>query len=296
MRFSKQTKGALALISLTFNFGLLAVLIKYIYPYFSLFQQLYITIGIAFVLGLILFAKQLNFAKIRKIELKDWTIVLIRASFAFLVGTALYRQSLALTKVSNVVFLQSIPSTAILGFILFKEKITLKKIFYILIAFFGINLIAIKDFSSVLNFGKGEFFALISGFIFSFGFLSRKWMSDHLNNQEITQLVAFFAFIMTFIVSFLVGEKIPIFNWSLTLTIAVILIGLLNIVDIYLINYGFQKVPPVLASNLLTLEAVFGTAFALLLFREIPTLKELTGGILIVISAVQMNRLESEKN
>ena len=74
--------------------------------------------------------------------------------------------------------------------------------------------------------------------------------------------------------------------------VSVVLTGFFNAINIYLINYGFRHVKAVLASNILTLESVFALILAFIFYRELPTLKEFLGGVLIIGSVVQMNRLE----
>ena len=64
------------------------------------------------------------------------------------------------------------------------------------------------------------------------------------------------------------------------------------VLNIYLINYGFRHVHAVLASNILTLESVFALVLAIIFYRESPNLKELVGGIIIIASAIGMNRVE----
>ena len=221
----------------------------------------------------------------------------MRVFFGFVLGASLYRESLTLTKISNVTFIQSIPFTALLGFVLFKEKFNLKKAFFILFAFIGVILIAVKDFSSILNWSKGEMLSLISAFIFSLSFLSRRWLSNFLNDQEITQIALFFATIMLFLLSLFNDQSIiPEFkNLNWLFFVVIILLGFINTIDGLLINFGFRTVPPVLASNILTLEALFAILLAAVFYQELPILKEFIGGVLIITSVVMMNRLEEKE-
>ena len=61
-----------------------------------------------------------------------------------------------------------------------------------------------------------------------------------------------------------------------------------------LINYGFSNVRPVLASNILTLEGVFTLFLAIIFYREFPAIKELSGGLIIIISVILMNNLSKK--
>jgi drug/metabolite transporter (DMT)-like permease len=71
----------------------------------------------------------------------------------------------------------------------------------------------------------------------------------------------------------------------------IILSGLFNVANLFLTNYGFQRVTAVLASNLLTFESLFAIGIGIVLYKEFPTIKELLGGLLIVFSAYRMNKI-----
>lgn len=219
-----------------------------------------------------------------------------RVIIGYLLGASLYRESLTLTKISNVTFIQSIPFAAVFGFILFKEKFTFKKLLLLLVAYLGVLLIAVKDYSSIFTIGKGELFSLVSSALFSLSYVSRKWQTDFLNDKEITQILLFVGTIVLFIASLINGESLPTLNWQGVLLLSIFFTGFFNTINIFLINYGFKKVQAVLASNILTLESIFALILAFIFYRELPNLKELFGGVLIVGSVIQMNRLEEKNN
>ncbi|MBI4009266.1 DMT family transporter [Candidatus Roizmanbacteria bacterium] len=295
MKLQEERKGVLALVVLAFGFGLIAISARYLSYSFTLFQQLYLSIGVGFIFGLVIFNRKVDYAKIKKIPRKDWLIIFSRVIIGYLFGASLYRESLVLTKISNVVFLQSIPFGAILGFILFKEKATFSKILFLTIAFIGAVLISVKDYSQIFSFGRGELFSLISGLLFSLSYVLRKWQTKFLNNEETTQLLFLVGFIVLFVVSIVNHEGLPVFNWNTLMIVALLVTGFLNAVNLFLINYGYQHVPVVLATNILMLESVFGTILGFIFFKEVPLLKEFLGGTLIIASVIQMNRLEENE-
>jgi drug/metabolite transporter (DMT)-like permease len=51
----------------------------------------------------------------------------------------------------------------------------------------------------------------------------------------------------------------------------------------------------VLASNILTLESVFALILAFIFYKELPTMKELIGGIIILGSVIGMNQLKEKE-
>lgn len=67
--------------------------------------------------------------------------------------------------------------------------------------------------------------------------------------------------------------------------------GIFNLVNLLLTNYGFSRIKAVLASNILALESIFAILIGFLFFRELPNLKEIIGGVLILFSVIKMNKL-----
>lgn len=292
--FAKEKKGIIALVVLAFGFGMIAITARYLSSHFTLYQQLYLSLAVAFVISLFIFPKSLTIARIRSIPRKDWVVMLFRVVIGYVIGAALYRESLTLTKISNVTFIQSIPFAGIFGFLFFREKFTFKKVLFLLVAYIGVLLIAIKDFSSIFTFGKGEIFSFVSSAFFSLSYVSRKWMSDHLTDKEIAQLLLLMGTVILFVVSLAKGESLPPLDWQWLLLVSLFFTGFFNAINIFLINYGFKNVKVVLASNILTLESIFALILAAIFYKELPSLKELLGGALIIGSVIQMNRLEEK--
>ena len=292
MNLSRHSRGVAALILLAFGFGAIAITIRYLSDFYTLYQQLYITIGVAFILSLFIFPKTLNPQRLKKIPTKDWGIMVFRIIVGYLIGASLYRTSLTLTKISNVIFIQSIPFAAVFGWLIFKEKFTLPKFLLVVLAYIGVIIISVKNLSASFSLGRGELFSLISSAAFSLSYVSRKWQSNYLNDKEIAQILLFLGTLVLFIASLLKGERPPLISWQGVALLSVFLTGLFNTINIYLINFGFKNVKAVLASNILTLESIFALILAFIFYKELPTLREFFGGILIVGSVIQMNRLK----
>ena len=290
---SERARGVVSLIALALGFGAIALFGRFLGDYsFTPLPQLYLAYGVGFIVSLFLFGRTLSVSRLTKLSQRDWLIMFSRVIIGYLIGGSLYRASLVLTKISNVTFIQSIPVAAIFGFVLFKEKFTVSKALLLVLSYVGVIIISVKDYSSILSVGKGELFSLISAVLFSFSYVARKWQSDSLNDGEISQILLFLGFVILLGVSLLTGETLPRENFSLGVAGAIFVSGFLNATNIFLINYGFRRVEAVLASNILTIEAVFALILALVFYHEFPSLIELAGGILILGSVIQMNRLE----
>jgi drug/metabolite transporter (DMT)-like permease len=292
MNGDKSSKGVVALVFLSFGFGLIAITVRYLSGYFTLFQQLYLTIGLAFVFSLFIFPRTLSLKRLKQIPIKDWIIIFLRTLAGYTLGTSLYRESLNLAKIANVAFVQSIPFAGLFGWILLKEKFTWKKLTLLMLAYLGVIIISVNNSSSILTIGKGELIAFISSALFGLNYVMRKWQTNFLNDKELTQILIFLGAIIFFILSLISGEKLPVISLQWLLIVSLVTTALLNVSNVFLISYGFKNVKAVLASNILTLESIFALILAFIFYHEFPTIKELFGGIIIIASVIQMNRLK----
>lgn len=288
----ERQKGIIAIILLAVCYGILALMPRYLINSFALFQQVYLRQAIGFLFLFLLFRRQIDFKKLRTLPLKEWIVVMLRAFIYFFLGVVLFTQSLLMTKISNVTFIGAIPMTALIGFILLKEKFNFQKFFLVLISFLGVIAISVSDFSNITSFGKGEIIALLSAFFISLGLISRKWQSKVLSDRETSILMLFFAALFIFIGSLLKGEGLTATNLQVETVLILVLGGFLNAGVGYLMNYGFSRVDAVLANNLIALEPIFATFFAFLVFSEVPISKEILGGTLIILSAILLHRTE----
>jgi len=292
MVHSEERKGILALVSLTAVFATYGIFARYFSSGFALFQQVYLRAISAFLIGFIIFNKDLNYSKIKKISLKEWGLLLLRSVSLYLLGIAFVTKAFILSKYGVVSIISILPFVALLGVILFKEKMTFVKTFLILSSFCGAFLIVIKDYNHLFSWGLGEILALIATFFFALNYVGQKWQSQLLNEKEITQIILIISFVLTVIVSLLSGEGIPNVNFNWTLLIAVILVGLFNVIGLYLANYGFERVKVMTANNILNLEVLFAITIGFIFYHEVLAFKEFVGGTIIILSVLWMNKLE----
>ncbi|MCK9212776.1 MAG: DMT family transporter [Ignavibacteriaceae bacterium] len=292
---SDREKGVLSLVLLALVFASMGLFARYLATGFLLFQQVYLRMLAALVVGVIVFRKQIDFSKYKRVPLKDWVLIILRAVCYSLFGIILFTQAIIITKYANVSFIGSLPMTAVLGFILLDEKFTWKKAFYVLLAFVGVVMISVADYSHLFEWGKGEILTLISTVFFSLSYIARKWQSNLLNNKELTVINFFVAFLAVFLVSIFKGDGLPVAGWDWGLLLAVIGAGTFNTANVFLTNYGFQKVEAVLASNVLTLESFFAIILGFMFYQEVPQLKDLIGGVIITIAVIAMNKLETKQ-
>lgn len=295
--FSKKSdreKGILSLVLLALVFASMGLFARYLSTGFLLFQQVYLRMLAAFIVGCFVFRNRIDVLKFARLSIKDWGVIVLRAVSYSLFGIILFTQAIIITKYSNVSFIGSLPMTAVLGFILLREKFNLRKFSLVLLAFFGVFLISIQDYSDIFVWGRGEILTLISTIFFSLSYIARKWQSNVLNNSELTVINFLIAFLVVFLVSIFKGDGLPTQGWHLGILLAVVGAGIFNILNVFLTNYGFQKVEAVLASNILTLEAFFAIILGLFFYQEVPLVKDFLGGLIIIASVIAMNSMRAK--
>jgi drug/metabolite transporter (DMT)-like permease len=293
---SERYKGIIALIFLSFLWGVTSVIPRYLNISLKLFQQVYLRLLLGFILSCIFFRGSIRLNIIKKLSRREIGLLATRSFIYYVLGVVLATQALLLTKVGNVVFIQTMPMTAILGFFLLKEKLTIKKGILVFLSFIGVIVIAYRDSITSLSFGPGEIIAFLSCIFLSLGIVLRKWHSNLLNDKEIATIMLFLASIFIFIISLFNGDGFPLANWSSIVVIAIIIGGFVNVGISFLLNYGLHRVDAVLSNNIMALESIFAVMFGLILFAEVPGIKEILGGILIIASVYFMYRPEGGKN
>jgi drug/metabolite transporter (DMT)-like permease len=286
---TERQKGLIAIIALTIVYGLLPLFPRYLSASFDLFQQIYLRMFVGFIILLVIFHKQINFQKLFKLPFAEIRWVFFRAFSYYVLGVGLYTVAILMTKVSNVVFIGSIPITAILGFWWLGEKVTWQKVSLLILSALGVYIIAVKDFAGVPEFGLGELCALISSIFIALGLVMRKKQSSHLNDYETSTLMLLFAGAQLFVISLLAGEQLPFTGWNVGIIGVLLASGLTVAALSYLMNYGFARVPAVLAGNIITSSNFVAILTAFIAFGEVPILREFFGGLLIVISVLLMH-------
>lgn len=290
-----KEKGVLALVLLSLVFASMGLFARFLATSFTTYQQVYLRMFAALILSMLVFKSQVNLNKFKKVSKKDWVIIILRAVSFALFGIVLLTKALLIAKYSNVSFIGALPITAVFGFILLGEKFSFKKVSWVIVSFIGVVLISVKDYSHLLNWGQGEVLTLIASIFFGISYVARKWQSNFLSNKELTIINFVFASLSVFLASIFTGESFPTTGWNWQIFIAIFGAGLFNVINMFLTNYGFQKVEAVLASNILTLESFFALIFGFIFYGEIPLFKDLFGGIIIIIAVLALNRLDSKK-
>ncbi len=286
---SETRKGVIALIVLAWVFASMGVFARYLGTEFALFEQTYLRIGLAFFLGILIFAKDLSWKKFRTLPRKDVIVLALRAITLY-IGVVLFTEGVLHTKYANASLIAALPLLPLLGYIFLKERLGARTLLYIGVGFIGTFLIAASDLAS-FRMGYGEMMAFFSLLAFDLSYVARRWHSEHLSDKESAVFMFGVGALFLFATSMAVGESIPSASDFTPILIGTLVVAaLFNVANLYLTNYGFKRVAVGIAGNLIALETVFALVYGAVLFQETLVLRELLGGALVLLSVYLINR------
>ena len=169
----------------------------------------------------------------------------------------------------------------------FKEKIKLSDIIIAIVTFLGVVLI-IPKFELGNNLTQGVLWGVLSGFTYAIvSMLNRKYVKEYSST-----VIAFYEqFVATIVlIPFFFIQK-PIFNLKdifLLVFLGIVFTGISHSLFID----GLKNIKTQTAGIISSLEPVYGIIFATFLFKEIPSLRELLGGV-VILSTVFYSTIKS---
>ncbi len=170
----------------------------------------------------------------------------------------------------------------------FKEKIKLSDIIIAIVTLLGVVLVVPK-FELGSNLTQGVFWGILSGFTYAIlSMLNRKYVKEYSS-----LVIAFYEqFVATIVlIPFLFLQK-PIFSFRDIILLIILGIVFTGISHLLFIN-GLKNIKTQTAGIISTLEPVYGIIFAIFLLGEIPTLREVLGGV-IILSTVLYSTIKSK--
>lgn len=291
---TNKNKSLGALVFVAFSYALMSVISRWLNLGFQPFTQVCLRVFGAFLLTIIIFRRNIRYHNILKTPKSDWAPLLTMGVLGY--GVFVYFITMGALNASllNVsVILATVPFLSyLLSLIFLKVKFNFNALLLALFSLIGVSIIASKSLvPNISGFGKGEVFVMIAALLMATYSISRKMISAHLNNQEITIIVITLAFLTTFVLAMLSGEKLI---WS-RFTIPIVVVGLvigsvLNIACTFLESFSFQHLEVVLGNQILLLENLFSVILGYFLYKEVLDIYQLIGGLIIVGSLYLNNR------
>lgn len=298
MRFSIRQRAISALCVVALSYSLLNVSIRLMNAGFEPFTQVYLRIGLGFVLTYIFFFKKISLSKIIKSKLRDWLILFLMGSLGYGIAVDFVTLGVLHTTLLNVAIIGSTtPFFVFLFSILFlQKKSRVSLFFFLLLTFYGVCVLATNSLVPRLNnFAVGDFYVLLFAMGLGIYIMGRKFLSSHLNNSEIAVTVMFIAFLSSFISALSTGEKLHIADFGNHIALLGLLMGgVLNLVATKLENFGFHHLNAITGSQLMLLENIFTPIFGFVLYHEIILPSEFVGAVFVLVGVWSYIRLAQD--
>lgn len=294
-RQSTDLRGIGALVLLTASFAMLTVLSRYLGNGFTPAQQVYLRTGLAFFIAIVVFSRWVRWRTILRTCLREWCVIIGRTVLLYVVGTTLFSKAAGMTAVSDISFIAALPLVSALGMLLRSVRVSAVRVVFVGGSAVGVAILSGFSGSAASSLNYGNLIALVAMVAMSLGYLGRGWHDGTLNNHELTALTLGVGAVGVVLTSVVQGDSlphIPSHTSAVMLWAAVGLAGVLSVLNVFLINYSFDRVDAVLSGNMLTVECVWGLLFGLFFFGQVPTWSGIIGGAVIVLCALALNLLD----
>jgi drug/metabolite transporter (DMT)-like permease len=295
-KMRENKKGILSIFAFAMIGASMGIFARMLGGELALFQQVAFRLLAAVIIVAVIFNKDINYKKILKIPSRDWLVLIARSSFMYLFGVTATTVAFIQGNYGNVSFVLALPMTAILGIIILKEKINIQKGFLVFLSFVGVAVISVSDLSDILIWEQSSLFALMGTSCIALSHILRRFQTGVLNDKEIAFLMLGISTVLVFVASFIFGEEFSGINWQMSLILILIVAGLFNGLLMLTANYGFSKVSPIIANNILATQSIAGLMIGVILYQEVVSLREIVGGGLIIVSILLFNQASQKNN
>ena len=235
--------------------------------------------------------------ELKNVKGKEFLLCMLTGFFLFLHFFSWY-SAVKLTNVSAASCLASFHPLVVLFITLFiyKRKVSWKAILSIIVALIGGAVIVCSDISALAT-GRlsGNLFALAAGISMGIYFAIGGKVRPKMDGSVYVLLVFFGCFLSFALYNLLTGTRLvgyPVKDYLYIFCLAIIC----QIGSHAMWNLCMGKVSPLYISTWETTDPVFSTLVALIILRQVPTLYEIVGCIIVVCAILCYNRFERESN
>lgn len=280
-----KTKGFLSLLSAGLIFATFGIWIRLLNRELTTYQQILFrqVVGLILAVIIIFLLKQ----KWRLNGVKK--TILIGYGLAFPISVIFFVLAMLSAKISVVTFsfyATSLFWSFVLGFFLFKDKLSKTKTIAMFLIIVGIGFYFFP--LSNIYLSMGLIFGLVGGVFDALANAFRKYLSGKIDRFVLIALQMVGGIMVISVLMFFSKETFFPSMSSLTIVIGLIF-GLLLMIVNFLLLHGFQNVDLNLGTIILTSELIFATIFGVLIYREYPTINEIVGSLFIFLGIIIPN-------
>jgi len=230
----------------------------------------------------------------KQIRKKDWKWILLRGVSGLISFLGIYVAFLY-TDFSTVYFVSYASATFggyLLGKLLFQEKLTLIRVFSLVLALVGLYLVYPTNLDN--NESLFVMILLIAGFATAGWVVISRKVAENYSTLQTVILDYAIGFIALLGLSLATQEKwvAPSFN-SVWYYLGLLLI--VQLVTNFLVVYGFQRVQAHIGSLILLFDIIVGITLGAVFFKEYPSVVAILGGGLIMAAIIVPHVLEFRK-
>lgn len=283
---NKQLKGISLLFFTASLYGLYGIYARLIALQFDVFTQNWVrNVFVMFLAIVLIFLFKQQWKKIAKKDV-PWIAGWVVCDILFVIALFISFNNLSIGTALFLLYSGSTIAGYAAGTFFLKEKLTKIKIAAIIFSVIGLLFIyggqihSTKIFFLMLGFFTG----IIGGLWFVFP----KLISEEYPKLQLIALDAGGILLINLLLASMYNQPVPPLTISLA-WLGILLYGITQLVGDLLLIHGFRLVEAHVGSLILPLEAVFGTLFAFLFFKEILPITTLFGGLLIIIGAFLPN-------
>ena len=272
-------------------FVILSVSVRLMGKSFSIPQQMFVRLLGASLLCIILFYPKIKNIKINEITGKEWFIYIARSFIYYGLSVTLITYALLHTTLGIVSFASSLPIMGLLGYLYYKEKFNIKIIPIILLSVVGLALLSKINLSD-FKLNSGLIAALGSLLFFDTAFLMVRLHNKKYTNYQNTAIILAFSWLVPLITLLVQHKRLWPAHVSLEAYIGLGISIVLNVANLFFLNYIFSNLKAFVAGNILLLEGVFALIIGYIFFNEGVDLLQMVGVLIILGSTVAVSYME----
>ncbi|PAB60462.1 DMT family transporter [Anaeromicrobium sediminis] len=213
---------------------------------------------------------------------------------------ATWLESIKYTSIaSSTVLVNTHPIFIVLGSIfILKEKVSRKSLASIFIALIGSAIISMGDSSLGKNILYGDMLAILGGLTVACYMLIGRIARQKLSVNAYTFIVYTSCTITLLLFDFITGTPLypyPKLDWIIFISLAVCC----TILGHSIFNWALEYLSPSFVSTAILGEPIFATIWAIFLFNQIPTLWQISGGLIVIFGIyrfIQVTENSSTEN
>jgi len=272
-------------------FVILSVSVRLMGKSFSIPQQMFVRLLGASLLCIILFYPKIKNIKLSEISGVEWFIYIARSFIYYGLSVTLITYALLHTTLGIVSFASSLPIMGLLGYLYYKEKFNLKIIPIILLSVVGLALLSKINLSD-FKLNSGLIAALGSLLLFDTAFLMVRLHNKKYTNYQNTAIILAFSWLVPLFTLLLQHKRLWPAHVSLEAYIGLGISIVLNVANLFFLNYIFSNLKAFVAGNILLLEGVFALIIGYIFFNEGVDLLQMMGVLIILGSTVAVSYME----